>query len=70
MKRISNRILRAGLPAISFLAIASIARCDALHQDLKLFAKGVNNKRIYLNEHRTGSTAWNGWTEVSGGKYL
>ena len=31
-----------------------------------LFAKGINDKRIYVNTYDTASS-WSGWTEVPGG---
>ena len=42
-------------------------RCLAHHEQLYLFAKGVNDDRIYVNSAREGYP-FDGWTEVQGGR--
>jgi hypothetical protein len=32
-----------------------------------LFAKGIDDRRIYLNTHDLVANSWSGWSEVPGG---
>lgn len=56
-----HRIVFAGMALIPAL------RGQQLHHDLDLFAKGIGDKRVYVNHYITAAHSWTGWSEVPGG---